>query len=234
MVNNKKLNDFYHGQDTPTNIGELVDFLSDIADRHIHGLRDNDYWKEGELVEEKSGERLEKIRKGAGELITHCRYISQTTLALLEGVGLPGRVIDFIAAERKLSGYRHTVSEIYYDRAWIHVDTDMGILFITPDYLSSFDTAERFQQGEMNSENIQRLVTNKKIDEKTFPDFRKIIENDLRLIEWYENLTAAMMIKMDFYTFNEDIGEKVKYNFVDSKKNKTQCFKREDFLRNHY
>jgi len=234
MVSSKKINDFYHKQDTPQNMEELLSFLMDITERHVHGLRDNDIFENGQLVQSKSQERLEKIRRGPGELIAHCRYIAETTVVLLKNVGISARSVEFIAYEQKFPNIRHTVSEAVFNDQRIHLDTDVGILFVDRDYLSSLDVAESLHHRNLKPEHLRSLVVRKKINEEEYPYLREIIEDGQKLLKWYENMAVAMMIGTDFYTPNQNLGEAVRMNIIDSKKETAQLLSRADFMTKYY
>ena len=113
-----KINDYYHGQDTPQSLQELILFLSDISNRHIHGLRDNDIWKEGILTQDKSRQRLQNIKAGYGLLNCHCRYISQTANTLLKEIGIESRQVELLSGKHLEKDSRHIISEIIWQNSY--------------------------------------------------------------------------------------------------------------------
>lgn len=227
--------------DKPQNLEELIIWFKDASNRQIHGLRDNDEFdNKGILIEDKNLIRLEKIRKGYGELVCHCRYISMTMIVLLQEINIDARLVEWISDGKNPLDLRHTCFEFYFDNQYILSDIDAGILFLDSsslEYFSALDTKKGFDANIVTSKNLYRLIQKKKVS-PDFPvkDFQKIINDDYLLIQWYKPKTKAIMFNFDIYAGNisdENI-QVIRANLVDSKKGKERFLTLKEFENKFY
>lgn len=234
---NFKINDYYHGQDTPQSLQELILFLSDISNRHIHGLRDNDIWKNGMLTEDKSQQRLQNIKDGYGLLNCHCRYISQTANTLLQTIGIESRQVELLSGKRLEKDSRHSISEIVWNNSYLHADLDFGIIFnenLTN--LSSIDVQHKMYNNQLNEQNIWRLTFTKQVDQTTHKYFAPTLQSNKALINIYQLFSQAIMIDNDISIVNDqqELQSAMREEIVESEKKYTNFLTTAQFKQKYY
>ena len=248
MVSRLKIDNFYYHQDQPKSLQELIFFLQDVADRQVHGVRDNNRWQDGVLVEDKREERLQKIRNGPGHLVTHCRYITQTLHDLLQEMDIPSRTVEFISGKGLPRDTRHSVCEVRWKDSYLHADVDMGVMYTSgsgvyanhhsgSSFLSSLETFTYLTEISPPLE-IWRLTDNKKVDTATHAYLKEIIDDNSKLERWYKGLMGAMMIETEVLASQQVVSPadqgKIVSDIVDSKRAAAQFQSREDFQRKYY
>ncbi len=233
MLSEEKLNNLYHGNDSPSTLGELIDYLSDITERHIHGTRDNDWWNEKTSIE-KSEERLRKIRLGYGQLSANCRYVHETTQRLLQQVGIPSRKVGLISGRGSERDARHTVCEVFYDNEHFHVDVDMGVLFTQGTrFMTSLEVVEHLTESRITPGNFWRLTNDKHVDHVTYAYLKPFLDNSQALLQWYANISAAILIGNTIYTPFPERTSSIRADLHPSDASAT-FVSREEFKRVHY
>ena len=232
-----KINDYYHGQDTPQSLQELILFLSDISNRHIHGLRDNDIWKESILTQDKSLQRLQNIKAGYGLLNCHCRYISQTANTLLKEIGIESRQVELLSGKHLEKDSRHIISEIIWQNSYFHADLDFAIIFnenLT--YLSSIDIQHKMYNKQLNEQNIWRLTFTKQVDKTTHNYFTPTLQSNKAIIEIYQLCSQAIMIDNDISIADDkqELQPQIRSELVDSKKSAATFLTQDKFKKKYY
>lgn len=160
-----------------------------VASEHTHGLRDNNRYENGELINDKSDQRLNKLKDGC--LICHCRYVSRTIVDYYRRHGYDARVIEFISAKDGEDDLRHTVAEVYLSDCPTLVDVDMGVMFCRGYWLRAIDVYR-----ELKPDDVVWLVEDKCISQD-FPNakrLRRARESARSLVEWYRDKLDGMMI----------------------------------------
>ena len=239
-----KIESYYHCDDQPKDITELVLWLEDISKRQIHGHRDNDRWScDGELLEDKSQLRIEKLLAGYGELQCHCRYISLTINKLFENLSIKSRLVELVSARHgEPTLNRHCCSEIFFDNQWIHVDADMGVMFRGDwsEYLHSLKLKERLDLALINAVDVYRLTNDKKIS-LDFPkiaiaDMYHALKDDNAMIGWYRSKANALMFGTDIFIpdSSPEYMDSVRKNMVTSKKGKENFMSETEFRKKYY
>ncbi len=237
MTHSTKITDFYHGQDTPQSLQEIILFLADISNRHIHGLRDNDIWQNGTLIENKTEQRLQKIKTGYGLLNCHCRYIAQTTNILFQDVGISSRLVELLSGKCQEKDSRHVVNEISWQNEYFHADVDIGILFTQHlTYLSTLQLQQKINHNQLTKNNLWRLTNTKQVDPTTHKYLIPLLQKDELTIEHYKPLSKSIMIDFDYCIANDQEQDKetILNEIVDSKRPYANFLPTSQFQQKHY
>ena len=223
MSRNPKVQEYYDRISIPETLERLIEWFSDISEHQEHGHRDRDTWKEnGEIDKDNSGLRLILLRTGQ-TTICNCRYISGTAQTLLKDVGIDSRFVEFIAANELYGDVRHGALEVSYRGDGrpagkpVHVDLTMGVMFKGKDgeYLSSLDIKDAIAGDRFNDVEVHRLGNGKIVNpDFPTPNFQDVIDNEVKLREYYANVFNSIMIGNTVYTRNT-----TDYNFRDIRRN---------------
>ena len=233
----QKLVDFYHGQYQPQNMRELIDILTDVSQRQVHGDRDNDVWEDDVLIRDNSDLKKAQIRRG--DLNCHCRYVSQTMVELFKDVGIEARMTEWTSRTGITGDARHNTFETYFDGQYVHADVDIAVIFmLNGGYFSSMDLKIGFDEGTIDPTVIHRLFEGKVLDENYHltKHIRRVYQDNDFLFEWHRRMADSLMIGVDICLGNtpEDDIEFIRRNIIDHKRKKVKFLTLEEFRKKYY